>query len=141
MEDSVAIQQLMNRYSVSSSRGNIEDVVTTFVPDGIWRIASLEKTLEGQAAIRDGLTAFTSQQDYVMQQNAPAVITIDGDSATATSVVCERGKLARTGNAFEALGFYVDKLLRTAEGWRFKQRSFELVSMRTFPATGHQAGT
>ena len=141
MEDSVAIQQLMNRYSVSSSRGNIDDVVTTFVPDGIWRIASLEKTFEGQAAIRDGLTAFTSQQDYVMQQNAPAVITIDGDSATATSVVCERGKLARTGNVFEALGFYVDKLLRTAEGWRFKQRSFELVSMRTFPATGHQAGT
>ena len=135
MEDTVAIQQLMNRYSVGSSRGDLEDVVSTYVPDGVWHIASMDKTFDGQAAIRDGLAALTSLQDYVMQQNAPAMITIDGDSANATTVVCERGKLSSSDDGFEALGFYVDKLVRTAEGWRFKRRSFELVSMRSVPLT------
>lgn len=136
MEDIVAIQQLMNRYSVSSSRGDIEAVISTYASDGVWKIASRGLIFEGQAAIRDGLTTFASQQEYVMQQNAPAAIKIDGDSATATSVVCERGKTTGS-DAFEALGFYVDQLVRTAEGWRFKQRTFERVSMRKFPVTGH----
>lgn len=136
MEDSIAIQQLINRYSVSSSRGDLDIVVSTYALDGVWEIASMSKMFEGQDAIREGLATLTSQQDYVMQQNAPAMITVEGDSATATSIVCERGKLTASNDVFEALGFYNDSLARTAEGWRFKRRSFELVAMRNFPVSG-----
>ena len=65
MEDSVAIQQLMNFYSVSSSRGNIEDVVSTYAPDGVWKIASMGRMFEGQAAIRDGLQKKLAPGDVV----------------------------------------------------------------------------
>jgi len=137
MEDCVAIQQLINRYSVSSSRGDVDDIVSTYADNGVWKIPSMETAFEGHAAIRDGLTAFTSQQEYLVQQNAPGVIAVDGDSATATSTVCERGKVSGSEDAFEALGFYVDKIVRTPDGWRFQERSFELVTMRSVALTGH----
>ena len=136
MDDSVAIQQLLNRYSVRSSRREFDDVVATYAPDGVWEIASWGQTFDGHAAIRDGLFSLTAQTEYVIQQNSPAVITIDGDTATATSVICENGKQADSCDAFQALGYYVDQLARTAEGWRFKRRRFELVSMRSFQFTG-----
>jgi hypothetical protein len=50
-------------------------------------------------------------------------------------VICENGKQANNDGAFQALGYYVDELVRTAEGWRFKRRRFELVSMRTYQFT------
>ena len=82
------------------------------------------------------MAALTAPQQYLVQQNAPGVIEVDGDSATAISSVCERGKLTGSDDAFEALGFYVDKLVRMEEGWRFKERSFELVAMRSVALAG-----
>lgn len=132
MDDTIAIQQLLNRYSVGSSRREFDDVVSTYAPNGVWEIASWNQSYDGHAAIREALLSLTAQTEYVVQQNSPAVITVDGDTATATSVICENGKQADSDGAFQALGYYVDQLVRTAEGWRFKRRSFELVSMRPF---------
>jgi ketosteroid isomerase-like protein len=136
MDDMIAIQQLLNRYSISSSHGDVEDIAATYSEDGVWNVASMAESFTGHAAIRQALTGFTSQQEYLIQQNAPGLIVVDGDSATATSVICEKGKLAASDHSFEALGFYVDKLVRTAAGWRFKERSFELVHMRNVPVGG-----
>jgi hypothetical protein len=135
MDDRIAIQQLLNRYSVGSSRRNFDDVVSTYEPEGVWEIASWGQSFEGHAAIREGLFSLTAPTEYVVQQNSPAVITVDGDAASATSVICENGKQANNDGAFQALGYYVDELVRTAEGWRFKRRRFELVSMRTYQFT------
>jgi ketosteroid isomerase-like protein len=136
MDDRVAIQQLLNRYSVSSSRRDFDDVVSTYAADGVWEIASWRKSCEGQAAIRDGLRTLTAETEYVIQQNSPGVIIVKRDTATATSVIRENGKQSRSDEAFEALGYYVDILVRTADGWRFKQRRFELSSMRTYQFSG-----
>jgi ketosteroid isomerase-like protein len=136
MEDIIEIQQLLNRYSISSSRGDVDDIAATYAEDGVWNVASMAETVQGHAAIRQALTGFTSQQEYLVQQNAPGLISVEGDSATATSVICEKGKFAANDHSFEALGFYVDRLVRTAAGWRFKERTFELVNMRSIPAAG-----
>jgi ketosteroid isomerase-like protein len=135
MEDIVAIQQLLNQYSISSSRHDIEGVVATYTTDGVWRIASRDMTFEGKDSIREGLVGLTAAQEFIMQHNAPAMIEIDGDTASATSMVCERGKIAGNSEGFEALGFYDDKLVRTTDGWRFKSRCFQLVNMRRLSTT------
>jgi ketosteroid isomerase-like protein len=134
MDDYTAIQQLISRYSVASTRFDLEGIVETYAADGVWHLASRKASFEGQAAIRDGLRSFIDNLDFMVQSNAPAAITIDGDTATAISVITERGKPKGSDTPFEALGCYFDDLVRTADGWRFKRRCFETITMRSLPA-------
>ena len=52
---------------------------------------------------------------------------------SARSVVRESGKFAGRDEGIEAFGLYVDRLVRTAEGWRFAQRRFELKWLHRVP--------
>jgi uncharacterized protein (TIGR02246 family) len=132
MIDEVAIQQLISRYNEAASAGNLEGAVATYMPDGVWESAS-HGTLGGRDAIKEGLERITSNLEYVSQINAPAVITVDGDTATARSAVRESGKLAGRDEGIEVFGFYIDSLIRTAEGWLFARRTFQLVWAHRVP--------
>jgi hypothetical protein len=76
---------------------------------------------------------FAGPMDYIVQLNAPALIKLDGNSATARSVIRECGKYAGRDVALEVLGFYADRLVRSPETWKFAHRIFELRGMHTFP--------
>lgn len=128
----IDIQQTINIYSEASSRADWPAVAATFVPDAVWEIATSGRRFVGHQAILDGLAAFTAPFAYVVQMNAPAVLEIRGERASARSVMRERGKMKATNQAFEALGYYADELVRTAEGWRFEKRSFHLTDMQYF---------
>lgn len=121
--DEVAIQQTINRYSVAASKRDWDAIIATYAPDGVWELSGGRK-FQGRAAIREAMLGTSSASEYNFQINAPAVITVDGDHATATSVIREGGKVAGNDEAFEVLGFYEDKLVRTTEGWRFAHRHF-----------------
>jgi uncharacterized protein (TIGR02246 family) len=122
MHDEFAIQQNITRYTEAASRAAWDEVVATFAPDGIWEIIALGKKFEGRDAIKAAMMAFTSTWEYGVQINAPAVIEVTGDTATARSVVREVGKSRGEDEVFEMLGIYIDKLVRTAEGWKFAHR-------------------
>jgi hypothetical protein len=130
------IQMVLNQYSVAASRRDWENVVLTFTAQGVWEIPSRECLFRGHTAIHEGLVRLTAATDYVVQQNAPGWIKVDGNTATAHSVISENGKVKGYDRAFQALGFYLDTLVRTKEGWRFERRTFELVSMRQFAFAG-----
>jgi ketosteroid isomerase-like protein len=133
MNDEYAIQQTINRYSVGASRGDWDQVVATFTPDGVWEVPVHSVKFEGREAIRGGLKHFAGPMDYIVQSNSPGVIEVRGDTATADSVIRECGKFTGQDAALEILGHYRDTLVRTAEGWRFTKRVFELQGMHTFP--------
>jgi ketosteroid isomerase-like protein len=134
MDDIVAIQQVLNQYSVASSKFDLDRVVATFAADGVWELAARRKKFEGVAAIRESVSGLMGNLEYLVQSNAPGVIAVDGDRATAVSVIAERGKLSGGDTSFEAFGLYHDDLVRTADGWRFARRSFETITMRSIPA-------
>jgi ketosteroid isomerase-like protein len=127
------VQRTLNRYSEAASRADWDAVLSTYLPDGVWEIPALGAKFAGHASIREGLMRFAGPMDYFVQVNAPALITLDGDSATARSVIRECGKYAGRDEALEVLGFYADRLMRAAEGWKFAHRIFELRGMHGFP--------
>ena len=138
MQDETAIQRTINRYSQAASLGEWDEVLTTYLPDGVWEIPHLGMRFEGHEAIRGALAAFFETMEYVLQMNAPAVIEIDGDTATARSGIRECGKSAGRDEGFEYLGLYVDRLIRTADGWKFAQRIFQGVGTHYFPLVAAQ---
>lgn len=133
MSDEAAIQQTLNRYSVHASRADWDEVLATYLPDGVWAVPGLGARFEGREAIRGGLLRFSGPMDYIVQVNTPAVIEVSGAVARARSVVRECGKFVGRDEALEVLGLYDDKLERSAEGWRFAERIFEIRGMHGFP--------
>lgn len=130
--DEIAIQQTLNSYSEGAGRADWAQVLSTFMPDGIWEIAGVGE-YQGHAAIQQAMAAFVAKMSYFVQINSPAIITIAGDVATARSVIRECGKFADCDEALEVLGFYSDHLVRTAQGWRFVRRTFSAAGMHRFP--------
>jgi ketosteroid isomerase-like protein len=133
MDDEAAIQNLINAYHEAGSAGDYERMIATFVPDAIWDFSQSGRQFVGLAAIRDAVAAFTGSLEYVAQINAPAVIAVDGDTARARSSIRESGKFAGRDEGVEAFGIYHDTLVRTAEGWRFTRRTFDLRWMHRVP--------
>jgi hypothetical protein len=133
MSDELAIQQTLNAYSVAASLGNLEDMVATFTPEGVWEIPGIGARFEGREAILAGAGAITGAIEYMLQVNSPAVIKVDGDTATAQCVIRESGKYVGRQLSLEVLGLYTDRLVRTAEGWRFAQRTFTVRGMHDYP--------
>jgi ketosteroid isomerase-like protein len=133
MIDEVAIQQTINTYTVAASRADWPQLLSTFTADGIWEVPARGMRLQGQAAIQPAMAGFVAQMAYFVQVNAPAVIKVDGETATARSVIRECGKFADRDEALEVLGIYEDELVRTAQGWKFARRVFRSAGLHTFP--------
>ena len=55
-------------------------------------------------------------------------IDIDGDTASSRCYIraFHLGKGLHTGETYEMAGEYVDALVRTADGWRISERSFDI---------------
>ncbi len=132
MSDEVAIQQTLNAYSFHASVGDLQAMVATYLPDGVWDIPGVGARFEGHEAILAGAGAVTGGIEYMVQVNAPALIEVDGDTATARSVIRECGKYTGRQTSLEVLGIYTDKLVRTPEGWRFALRTFTVRGMHDF---------
>ena len=127
MTDLEAIQQTINTYSLSASRSDWDRAIATFTPDATWELAGSPLRMKGHAEMRTGFPHAVSATQFVAQLNAPAVISINGDHATAESVVREAGKVKNSDEWFDVLGIYEDRLVRTPQGWRFTSRSFKLI--------------
>lgn len=134
MHDAIAIQQTLNRYTEGASRRDWDQVIATFAPDGVWSVPARGMEVVGHAALREIMPQFVQQMDYFVQINAPAAIEIEGDTATARSVIRECGKFAGRDEALEVLGSYADELARSHDGvWRFARRTFTAQGLHRFP--------
>ena len=132
MNEEISIQQTINRYSEGASRADWDQVLSTFVPDGVWEIPHFGAKFQGHNAIGEALRHFTQPMEYIVQLNAPALINVHDETATARSVIRECGKFMGQNEALEVLGFYSDTLLRTQAGWKFTRRVFEVRGMHRF---------
>ena len=132
MLDEIAIQQTLNTYSEGASRADWNQVLSTFTSECIWEIPGLKARFQKHAVIQKAMASFVEQMAYFVQINSPAIITVEGDKATARSVIRECGKFADRNEALEVLGRYEDELVRTAEGWKFTRRAFYAAGKHTF---------
>lgn len=130
MNDVTAIQQLLNAYTEAASRTDWATVKSCFTEDAVWETPA--GRVEGREAALAKMAELVSGFDYIVQINAPGVITVNGDTATARSVVRECGKLKGQDVAMEFLAHYNDEIVRTADGWKFTRRVFVTQGMHSF---------
>lgn len=128
MSDIEDIQKVISTYTEGASRANWDQVVATFMPDAEWSAAGTDMRMSGHMEMRAGFPKLLSTFEYIFQSNAPAIISVNGDRATARSVITEFAKMKNPAQSFIILGVYEDELVRSAAGWRFARRTYIRVA-------------
>jgi hypothetical protein len=124
LEDIHAISNLKARYLNGADGGwdrlsHDSDVVTPmFVEDGSWHGESFDPA-HGWENIRKSFDGFRQNLPFAYHVITNPIIEVNGDEADAEWHVTWMGTDA-AGAELWAAGIYTDKLVRTAEGWKFK---------------------
>jgi len=127
MIDKVEIQETISRYHEGGSTADYDQLVATFLPDGIWEVPALGILSSGIDDIRSTIATLMAPIDYLVQINAPAIIVVDGDTASARSLVRESAKYRDRSELMDVVGQYTDELQRTTDGWKFARRTFTVL--------------
>jgi len=127
MLDKVEIQETISRYHEGASTSDLEQIISTFLPDGVWEVPSLHVRVQGHADIREKMEELVAPIAYLVQINAPAIIEVDGDTAEARSLIRECARLRDGGVHMDVVGQFQDRLERTREGWKFAHRTFTVI--------------
>jgi ketosteroid isomerase-like protein len=125
--DKIDIQETISRYHEAGSIADVDSLIETFLPDGIWEVPNLKIRCEGHADMRKTMTALLAPFEYLVQVNAPAIIAVDGDTATARSIIRECAKFRERPGLIDVVGQFNDELRRTSDGWKFAHRTFTLL--------------
>jgi len=115
-DDLIEIQQLLARYAVTITQGDIEGLLAVFTPDGSYSAFGDSYPLEDfpdlVAAAPKGLFL-----------TAAAVIELSGDTATGTQPLCFIDHATHEMR----IGYYNDTYLRTPGGWRLRTRAMTFI--------------
>ena len=115
-DDLLEIQQVLARYAVTITRGDIEGLLAVFTPDGSYSAFgdtySLDLFPELVAAAPKGLFL-----------TGLPVLDIDGDTAAGTQPLCFVDHATHNMR----IGYYTDALVRTDDGWRIKTRRMTFI--------------
>ena len=137
ISDRMEIQDLMIAYSYAIDSRNWDALDDVFTPD-----AHIDYSVFGgsvgdlpstKAFLAEAMPMFSAFQHMV----SGSTITIDGDTA-AVKTQCHNPMAIGDGDDPDLMFcglWYVDQLVRTADGWRIKERVEEKVYMRVFPGT------
>jgi len=123
IEDHLAIQQLVARYSHAIDSGDGRGWAETFVEDGVLDAGLLQ--LEGRDALRSFADSFPSSVRAPRHIATNLVIEGDGDTAQLRAYVqlyVLAGDPPR--QEISASGTYTDTLVKQDGQWRFVRRTF-----------------
>jgi ketosteroid isomerase-like protein len=124
--DRLAIRELIELYSDAVTRRDWETTGAVFADDAVWSIAPpTDIVLHGRAAIATGVAEMVEAFEVFVQMTHSIVIELDGDGASARTIVNGFGRLRDGSRGAFALGTYIDTLIRSGGGWLFQSRRFE----------------
>ncbi len=115
--DRDAIRDLLAHYTYNGDRGRLDEMTACFADDGVLEYPG--HAPQGPAAIRAALSsgARDPRLTFVRHHITNPLIRVDGDSASARSYFTVHSNFGPDHS-----GTYDDRLVRTAEGWRFARR-------------------
>ncbi|MFI5720394.1 nuclear transport factor 2 family protein [Nocardia sp. NPDC051750] len=115
-DDLVEIQQLLARYAVTITKGDIEGVIGVFTPDGTYSAFGDTYTLDVFPELVD------AAPKGLFLTGTP-LIELDGDTGTGTQPLC----FVEHSSHDMRIGYYSDTYLRTDKGWRLRTRSMTFI--------------
>ncbi|WP_405009203.1 LUD domain-containing protein [Kitasatospora sp. NBC_01539] len=133
--DRVEIEALRGEFTDAAMMRDRLRLASLFTPDGVLRMPDVPAEFVGREEIRAGGERLQSRWDFFVQTTHPGTILLDGDTATGRAYMHE---LARTLDGRQGLNHavYHDRYRRTAEGWRFAERVYEIRYLDTSPLAG-----
>lgn len=128
LADHLAIQDLINRYSLGVSQRDWDMLADVFAEDGIWDVdggpSGAHKHF-GRKDVVEALKVRISPAKFVVQMPHSPLIEVNGNSATARTTVQECVKISEGPKGLMMIGTYHDEIIRDKDGeWRFKSRRF-----------------
>jgi ketosteroid isomerase-like protein len=133
--DRVEIEALRGEFTDAGMMHDYDRFAALFTEDGAWRIPEVPVEFVGRRDIRSGIERSQELWDYFVQTVHPGTILLRGDMATGRAWVCEFGRM-RDGSSHLNYGVYHDSYQRTADGWKFAGREYEVRYVDTQPLTG-----
>lgn len=115
-EDLVAIQQLLARYAVTITKGDIDGLVAVFTPDGTY-------SAFGDTYPLAEFPALVAAAPKGLFLTGTPVVDIDGDTANGTQPLC----FIDHANHDMRIGYYTDSYQRTEAGWRLHRRAMTFI--------------
>jgi hypothetical protein len=135
ISDRLEIQDLFVSYSYAIDTRNWDALDDVFTPDAFIDYSVFGGSKGDLATTKEflasAMTIFPSFQHMV----STSKITIEGDTADARTI-CHNPMTMGEGDDADLMVcglWYVDKLVRTPQGWRIKERVEEKSYMRVFP--------
>jgi ketosteroid isomerase-like protein len=124
--DRLAIREIIELYSDAVTRRDWDMAGALFAEDAVWSIAPpTDIVLTGRAGIAMGVAETVEAFEIFVQMTHSIVIELDGDRASARTIVNGFGRLRDGSRGAFALGTYFDTLIRSGDGWLFQSRHFE----------------
>jgi len=130
-DDRQEISDLLVRYATGIDRRDWPLFRTVFTDDCELDYGQIG-TWTGVDAVTDFMEQAHAAAGYTMHRLTNQVITIDGDKATTRTYIDGVIMLSDNQAGVNALGFYDDEIVRTADGWRIARRRFTQVRVSTF---------
>ena len=135
ISDRLEIQDLMVRYSYAIDSRNWDALDDVFTPDAHIDYSVFGGSVGDLPSTKAFLAAAMPMFGTLQHMVSGTTIAIDGDTAE-TKTQCHNPMTMGDADDPDLMVcglWYVDKLVRTDDGWRIKERVEEKVYMRVFP--------
>ena len=136
LEDRLAIRELVERWSDGTNNHDWQALEALFTEDVVWDVgAPLSFTVQGGQQIVALLREKMGPTEYVVQTPHAIIVKVQGSTATARSTIHEVCRFA-DGAGLEMTGTYFDDVVKGAQGWRFKRRTYRCTYLNPQPPAG-----
>ena len=116
IEDVIELQQLLARYAVGMTKGDVDAVVEVFTPDGTY-------SAFGDTYALDDFPRLVAAAPQGLFMVGPPALELHGDEGTGEQPLCF---VDQTDHAMR-IGWYTDTYRRTDQGWRVATRSMTFL--------------
>ena len=138
------LQAIADRFEIEALRGEFTDAgmmrdydrfASLFTQDGAWKMPHINVEFVSRAEIRAGIERLRDLWEYAVQNVHPGTIRLEGDTAVGRAYIAEVGR-RRDGRSHLNYAIYHDSYRRTADGWKFTERVYEIRYVDTTPLAG-----
>ena len=136
LADRFLIRELIDDYSNICTQRAWDRLPDLFTDECVWRTrGSVHRDYFGRAQVVAAIISVVDGYRMVFQMPHAPSISLDGDAATATTLINE---IVRVDDAQGrlVLAIYHDKVVRTAQGWKFAERMFRGTYIETVSMPG-----
>src|SRR4029453_466023 len=133
ISDRILIQDILTRYTVAIDTKDWNLLDTCFTPDADVDYTATGGTKGKYPEVRKWLEMALSPFPVTVHYITNSTVKLEGDAASARTYIWNPMGFQnpdKTLHWFTVGGFYVDKLVRTAQGWRIRERVEESAFMQ-----------